>query len=319
MITLTDKYENHPLFQDNAIFPTQPLEDFINTMRYWLDNLLPGGIVYGSQRIGKTQALRYLINNIEDSLGADIPVVFLSTWEPTPTSTTENRFFGEVLYALGYALPNSGTAAIKRRRAIDFIIEKTLDKKEHRFLFLIDEAQWLSRRQLRYLMDIHNQLKSSNIRLITILVGQPELLLLKNELRTLKERHLLGRFMTGTHEFHGLRTIGDLKKIMKSLDGEHENSNETGGAYTKFFAPCAYEHGWRLEEHADQTWRILNEILGREGITRIDDGLPMQPFTAYFIWLMRAIQKMDSPEFRLNDGTIERGLYQVAIQFRDLG
>lgn len=242
-------------------------------------------------------------------------MVFLSTWEPSPTSTTENRFFGEVLYALDYALPYSGTAAIKRRRAIDFIIEKTHDKKEHRFLFLIDEAQWLSISQLHYLMDIHNQLKRFNIRLIAILVGQPQLLLLKNELRTLKERQLIGRFMTGTHEFYGLRTLEDLKKIMAAIDSEPEG---TGCSYTGFFAPSAYEHGWRLEKHADQTWKILNEILGREGITRIVDGLPMQPFTAYFIWLMRTIHKMDSPEFKLNDGIIEKGLYQVAIQFRDL-
>lgn len=318
MSTLTDKYENHPLFQDNAIFPTQALEDFINTLRYWLDNLLPGGIVYGSQRTGKTQALRYLINNVETSLGANIPVAFLSAWEPTQSSTTENRFFGEVLYALGYALPNSGTAGIKRRRAIDFIIEKTRDKREHRFLFLIDEAQWLSRSQLRYLMDIHNQLKIANIRLITILVGQPELLILKNELHTLKERHLLGRFMNGTHEFHGLRNPYDLKRIMSALDVDSQYPLGSGYSYTKFFAPRAYERGWRLEQHADETWRVLKEVLASEGITILQDGLPMQPFTAYFIWLMRTIKKMDSEDFILNEGVIERGLYQVSIQFRDL-
>lgn len=319
MTSLSDKEQIHPLLQDNAIFPTKALEDFINILRHWFDNLLPGGIVYGNQRIGKTQALRFLINNIEYCLGADIPVTFLSAWEPTPTSVTENRFFGELLYALGYAIPNSGTAGIKRRRAIDFIIDKTRAKREHRYLLLIDEAQWLSRSQLRYLMDVHNQLKFANIRLITILVGQPELLLMKNELRTLKERHLLGRFMTDSHEFQGLQNLDDLKRIMRSLDTESEFPKGSGCSYTKFFAPIAFEKGWRLEQHAEVTWRVLNEMLSTVGMTRLGEGLPMQPFTAYFIWLFLTIQRMDSSEFILNEGIIERGIYQVSIQFRDLG
>jgi hypothetical protein len=319
MTTLEGKEQIHPLLQDNAIFPTRALEEFINTLRYWLMNLLPGGIVYGNQRTGKTQALRYLINNIQTSLGEDIPAIILSAWEPTATSTTENRFFGELLYALGYAIPNSGTAAIKRRRAIDFIIGKTRDKKEHRYLLIIDEAQWLSSSQLRYLMDIHNQLKFANIRLITILVGQPELLMMKNDLRTRKERHLLGRFMTDSHEFHGLQNLNDLKRIMHSLDNDSEFPIGSGCSYTQFFAPLAYQRGWRVEQDADLTWRVLNEMLASQGITTAGPGFPMQPFTAYFIWLFRTIQQMDSPEFTLTEGLIERGLLQVAIQFQDLG
>jgi AAA domain-containing protein len=310
----------HPLFQDSAIFPTQPLEDFINTLKLWIDNLLPGGIVYGNQRIGKTQAIKYLINNSSECLGNEIPITLISAWEPTLSSTTENRFFSELLYAIGYALPNSGTAGVKRRRAIDFLIEKVLERREHRYLMIIDEAQWLSKNQLRYLMDIHNQLKIANIRLITILVGQPELLTLKQELRTSRERHLVGRFMTGSHEFHGMRNIDDLKRVMSALDSNSEYPIGSGCSCTEYFAPKAFSKGWRLEQHAEQTWKLLNEILNREKISRSSKvDLPMQPFTAFFIWLMRTIREMDSDELELHENIIEKGLYQVSIQFRDLG
>ena len=309
----------HPLMQDLAILPTQALEDFINTIKLWIDCLLPGGMIHGDQRIGKSIAIKYLMKNSIQCLKSNIPISLISAWEPTVSSTTENRFFSEFLYAIGYALPNSGTAAIKRRRLISFLIEKAKENKEYRYLLIIDEAQWLSNTQLRYLMDIHNQLAIENIKLITILVGQPELLSFKHELINMRERHLVGRFMTGSHEFHGLQSIDDLKRIMLSLDSGSEFPIGSGCSYTAFFVPKAFKNGWRLGDHCQQVWKLLDEIMTRENLTSTSRlNLPMQPFTAFFIWLMRTIKEMDSSEFELHESIIEKGLYVVVMQLHDL-
>jgi len=58
-----NKSSTHPLLKDNAVLATRPLEVFINTINEWLENLIPGGVVWGYQRVGKTRAVRYLMNN----------------------------------------------------------------------------------------------------------------------------------------------------------------------------------------------------------------------------------------------------------------
>ena len=109
--------DQHPLLKDNAVLPTRALEEFVNTVRLWLDNLLPGSIVYGLPRVGKTQAIQFLMNNVKQMLGSPIPVSLISCWEYTYQGTTENRFFTELLHVLRYEMPKSGTAAIKRRQS----------------------------------------------------------------------------------------------------------------------------------------------------------------------------------------------------------
>jgi len=74
---------NHPVDRDAAILPTHPMEEFINEIREWLESRITGGIVWGNQRIGKTQAVRYLIANGEQLLGAPIPMGLFSAWDPT--------------------------------------------------------------------------------------------------------------------------------------------------------------------------------------------------------------------------------------------
>jgi len=215
-------FSQHPIMRDAAILPTRAIEEFVNAINDWLDYLLPGAIVWGNFRTGKTQAVRYFLANIGDLLGSKIPAILLSSWDAENQPVTENRFYQEMLYALGYKLPESGTGAIKRRRVIDFMVERVREHREHRFLLFVDEAQWLTRKQFRCLMDLHNQLRMADVRLIVILVGQPELLEIKEGLRSSRQGHLVGRFMTCTHRFDGVVDYADVERMLGSLDGGSE-------------------------------------------------------------------------------------------------
>jgi hypothetical protein len=303
---------DHPLICDTAILPTKALEDFINTVRLWLDNLLPGSIVYGLSRVGKTQAIRYLIDNVERLLGSPIPITLMSCWEYTYQGTTENRFFSEMLHMLGYELANSGTAAVKRRRTIDFMVERAHQVQEHRYLLLVDEAQWLSEAHYRFLMDMHNQLKMSDVRLVVILVGEPELVEIRESLKSAKKRHLLGRFMTDVHRFCGLSGHLDLRRMLQALDVGSEYPIGSGISFTKFFLPKAYNAGWRFAPQAERIWDALGRICRKEHIP-LPKELPIQPFTACIRWMMKTLPHMDESNLEIDERLIEEAIYRVAL------
>lgn len=308
----TSEISHHPLMKDNAILPTRALEEFVNAVRLWLDNLLPGAIIYGLPRIGKTQGIRYLMDNVSDLLGSSIPITLISCWEYTASGTTENRFFSEMLHALGYELVGSGTAAAKRRRVIDCMVERASDVHEHRYLILVDEAQWLSDAHYRFLMDLHNQLKMADIRLIVLLVGQPELQEIKENLRSARKRHLLGRFMTGSHRFNGVAGLPDFRRMLNALDQGSEYPIGSGITFTQYFVPKAFAAGWRLSEHADRIWSTLDTVCRRENIPKTDE-LPIQPLTACLRWLLKTLNDMDQKNLELNDALIEEAIYRVSL------
>ena len=303
---------SHPLICDAAILPTKALEDFINTVRIWLDNLLPGSIVYGFPRVGKTQAIRYLMDNAERFFGSPIPMTLMSCWEYTYQGTTENRFFSEMLHMLGYEMPKSGTAAIKRRRTIDFMIERAHLVREHRYLLLVDEAQWLSEAHYRFLMDLHNQLKMANVRLIVLLVGQPELVEMRNNFKSAKKRHLLGRFMTDVHRFSGLSGSLELRRMLQALDVGSEYPSGSGVSFTKFFLPKAFDSGWRFASQAERIWDALERICRKENVS-FPKEMPVQPITACVRWLMKTLSHMDEPDLEIDERMIEDAIYRVSL------
>ena len=307
----------HPIIRDAAILPTRAIEEFVNVINDWLDYLLPGAIVWGNFRTGETQAVRYLLANIERLLGSRIPAFLLSPWDAENQPVTENRFYQELLYMLGYKLPESGTAAIKRRRVIDFMIERVREQREHRFLLFVDEAQWLTRKHYRCLMDLHNQLKIADVRLIVVLVGQPELLEIKEGLRSSRQGHLVGRFMTCTHRFDGVVDYADIDRMLRSLDEGSEYPAGSGISYTQYFVPLAFEAGWRIHKQAKRIWTTLTAICEREGLPRINE-LPIQAISALIRVLLRDLAEIDAPHLDLTEAIVEEAVYRVAfLQIQD--
>jgi len=302
----------HPLMRDAAILPTPAVELFVNAIRTWLELLLPGGIVWGNFRTGKTQAIRYFLNNSYELLGLRIPTYFLSAWDPDGHAVTENRFYSEMLSVLGYGLTYKGTGLIKRRRAIDFVVDEVGRQKEHRALLFVDEAQWLNTRMYRFLMDFHNQLKRANVRLVVVLVGQPEILETREEMRGLRQGHIIGRFMTATHQFKGAQ-LEDLECMALAMDQTSEYPAGTGCKYTQFFLPKAYQAGWRLKDNIPRIWEILTATCSANGVPEFTE-LPMQGISAMLRALMQEFRQLDCPTFAVPEGVVRKVIETVALQ-----
>ena len=306
------KLGRHPIEKDTAILPTNSMEQFVNVLLGWLAGRLTGAIVWGNQRVGKTQAIRYVMANGQSLLGSPIPISLLSAWDPAHSSLSENRFFRELLEAIGSPAQGSATAGNMRRSAIDVMTDQVRSAKEYRYLLFIDEAQWLAPVQLRYLMDLHNHLKIADIRLITILIGQPELMESKLSLRNTRQNHLLGRFMTATHQYTGLCEGTEFRRLCRALDSESEFPVGSGIQYTQYFVPKAYQSGWRLEKQAALIWRTLDHVMKENHVPSCKE-LPMQAIMAMVVWLLQALSDLDSAELCLERGMVEEAIYRVAL------
>jgi len=302
----------HPLQRDAATIPTKALEEFVNVIRDWMDARITGGVIWGNQRVGKTQAIRYLMANGQSLFGTSMPMSLFSAWDPTHTSLSERRFFGAVLEALGYADSTGGTAEVRRKRLIGLIADRVKSSGDYRFVLFIDEAQWLARVQLRYLMDLHNQLKISDIRLVCILVGQPELVDIHSSLRAEKQNHLLGRFMSASHQFKGVCSQSDFNRIATAFDRQSEYPANSGTSYTAFYVPIGFEHGWRLAAHAATIWTTLDRVLEVEKLPKCHE-YPMQALMALLVWLLQTLRTEDCENVAMEVGMIEEGIYRYTL------
>lgn len=302
----------HPIFTDQMVLPTNELQKLTNEIDCWLNELNTGGCIYGNQRTGKTMAIRFLTLHLASLIKADIPTAMISMWETTKGAATENRFFMELLRVLGHEYPKTGTAADKRIRLINFIEDCVNRNEEHRFLLFVDEAQFLTDSQLKYLMDLHNQLKLIDIRLVTILVGQPELRHKRTHLLKSGKNHIVSRFYCNEFHFNGPSCEQDLKIILKYIDNNTEWPKLSGITYTQHFAPKAFENSWRLEHQSKSIWSQIESVIQERELKHAGE-LPMQAVVALIRNLLRYAQEKDAKDFCLTDKLIRQRIKKVAI------
>jgi len=67
-------------------------------------------------------------------------------------------------------------------------------------------------------MDIYNDLDKERISLSVISVGQEELLNRRTFFLKEKKAQIIGRFMTHEHRFCGLRTLDDIRFVLRCYD-----------------------------------------------------------------------------------------------------
>ena len=304
---------NHPFLKDRAILPNIELELFVNKLRKWNLAGQRGALVKGESRVGKTEAILFAMRNMEIITRENTPCAVMTHWDASQSSLGENRYFSSVLEALGHSASEIGTAVHKRWRARDFIAQRAASAGTDCFYFFVDDAHYIVPIQLGYLSDLHNDLRLKDVRLITILVGQPELEELRAKLRSRKLRQLLGRFMGVSHTFSGVKGEREFTQLAVAIDEKAEYPVNSGISFTAHFAPEAFEAGWRLADNASSIWHELERILMKEG-TEIPKEFTMQAVMAIFKGIALAISDIDSSEMSLERDVISDVIYESALE-----
>jgi len=304
----------HIVETDDAIIPTLEIERICNLINHWVENLRYGACIYGSSRAGKTCALEFIHTHVETIFGHNIPCLLLSMWEKDTESRSAKRFWYEFLDLMEHEDADKGGAAEKRGRLIEFMIDKMIERKEKRFLLLIDEAQNLENSHLGLLKDLHNRLRMHNKRykLITILVGHPSLRFKKEELVSKGRGDLVGRFMLCKTHFKGPHKSKDLKYVCSQYDRLRWPKSESP-TYSQHFAPQAFENGWRLENISDRLWTMIIAALNDFGIKKIQD-LPIEPIHAILRAILMQAKTQDAPDFEVSNQMLEQILSEFGVE-----
>lgn len=251
--------ELHPIFTGEYSILTSEVRSAIEVVKKTIANRIPGIIIYGDPRIGKTKAITLIKEALLKEYGESLPI-FIHLM--TDHAHTLPVFFRELLLDLGCSNHDKGTGVDKKERAVGFLAEKGLTTSLKKVILFIDEANCLTEKEYNWLIDIDNRLKKVGVNITVILVGTPTIMDLRSNFVSSRKTQIIGRFMVKAYTFSGIKNIKDLQICLSWYDiGDGCEYPVTSGiSYTNFFFPVAFKSGMRLSAEAG----TLNKLLKKE-------------------------------------------------------
>ena len=294
----------HPIAKKTYIVPTPSIDELVTRVKKIVRLRTPGAIIYALPRFGKTYGIRYVINELR----ADYPnAVCISFGCLKKKYSSEDSFFSNLLAAAGHRGAAPGSVVKKRARLTERIVE-LVDRSEHNWVvFFADEAQRLESLEYNWLHDVHNELERKGIRMITMLVGQPQLLNRKTSFIQAKETQIVLRFMLHEMRFDGIRSPEDMATCLAGYDFACYPEG-TDWTYTRFYYPHAVANGMKLENQAGALWDAFLEAHTAAGFGFAME-IPMQ-FFAHAV----EIALEENSEHDTGDFEFSAAMWQAAVE-----
>ena len=244
---------SHPLCRRHYRVATAAIQDFVDLVELCVRVKIPGALVHARPRMGKTHAIEYVALYLARHR-PDLLVLRLSCEHHR--SAYEGPFFAALLAAAGVRDPQPMANSQKRFALSRRLREQLLLRRGYVVVLLCDEAQRLSKHALEWLRDVHDQLAQQGFRLITFLVGQPQLLEHKAQYQLSGDEQIVARFMIEQLHFRGITDADDAATCLASYDCSRYPEG-SGATFTGFFYPQASGAGMRLEHSAQAVWNAF--------------------------------------------------------------
>ena len=310
----------HPIEIGDYFVATNEISRLYANITNWIRKRLPGAIIFGYPRMGKTRAINYIIRTIKlDYNNMDYPIYHVSC--RTRKNPNETMFFEDLLLGIGHSHAMQGAKAnIKRKRLINALTIVAEKNHTNKIIMFLDDAQNLFELEHKWLMDIYNELQMCNINLIIFFVGQKELVFQRSAFMEAGKFQIVGRFMTAEYEFKGLQDIDDIEECLAGYDEYAEYPAGSGCSYTKFYFREAFENGFRLAMLANHIWESFIELRRENNINQFLD-IPMQYFVLFIEGLMIEFGQSDYdiqhiPKEELHRLIVESGYLEWEIHGR---
>lgn len=305
--------KHHPLTRHQYMLPTASIDGFMSRIKRLIRNHTPGAIVYADPRVGKTYAIRY----VQNALREDYPGVVCLSWgtenKPKPS---EDAFFTTLLEAAGHPEALKGNSTRKRRRLIERLTELVDSSEYNWFIMFADEAQRLGTVEYEWLRDVHDCLERKGIRMITLLVGQPQLLHQKTAFRQSSQTQIILRFMVSEMRFDGLADPDGIATCLQGYDAAIFPDG-TDWTYTRFFLPRAYDAGFRLVDQAAMVWAAFRRADVKAGLAFAAE-IPMQYFAHTVEIALESNMHKDAADFKFTaamwDEAVAESFYGNALE-----
>lgn len=267
----------HPIEQGHYLIPTKEVLRLMEAMSRIVSNRLPGMIIYGRPRLGKTSAVKFAIENLPTQIGSPLPILVANCNAYRVPS--EEKFFLDMLNDFKFPFPAKRKPAEMRRQIVNLMLEKAEKSKQRRIILVMEEAHRLTEFHYNWLMDIYNELDREKVSMSVISVGQEELLARRTFFLENKKSQIIGRFMTHEHRFYGIRSMEDIKLALTCYDSPEISAypENSGCSYTDYFFPDAFHRGERLAKEAKNLYQIFTDVRKEYGLST-DFEIPMEYF-----------------------------------------
>jgi hypothetical protein len=237
---------------------TPAINGLLITLNEWIEGHLPGALVYGVPRVGKTKAIKYLLKEIMQHPEAP-PYVSLTMRKIEPS--TPRAFWSNILSQLPYPTDNGkGTTADYWQRVLLKLTEISLIDDKKSLVLFINDAQKLDEYQYELLHDLHNALDDQDIYTLFVLVGQTQLLEKRDIFKTDNRSEIVGRFMSVDYCMHGIASVDELSFVLEGYDELSAYPKGSKCSYARYFFPEIYQAGWRLAHEAQILWQAFDMI-----------------------------------------------------------
>ncbi|NUU75388.1 ATP-binding protein [Paenibacillus xylanilyticus] len=266
----------HPVETGKYDIPTNEINNLYARVKESIEDRLPGTVVHGRPRLGKTRAIAYLMKALPMDF-EKLPMYNLLCREHTKPN--EDVFFTEILKDIGHGFYSSRNAVLKRERLLKFLIEQADAAGQNRTVFFLDDAQRLHEIQYGWLMDISNELDRYGINLTVFLVGQNELLNQRSVFFEEEKYQIIGRFMVEPYKFHGIRSEDDLNECLLCYDEGAFYPYDSAWSFTRYYFPESFEkEEFRLSNYSKQLFDVFVSLRQEAGISKSFE-IPMQYVT----------------------------------------
>lgn len=251
--TVDEMSAPHPFLRNDYLILTRPIERVIKSLVRWLQLNVPGAIVFGQRRLGKSHCAEFIRKYLSDLLGYKIAVVLMCV--RFHDSYRENDFLDEMMAVLGDPAP----ARSGKERRLKAIVNRLLVLARRcpykKVILVLDDAQRLQQMHFEVLMTLQNELYMQyRVMLFTLMVGQPQLKTKRDLLIASGEKQITARMMADEIEFVGQRSLEEVQFALNRIDKHCFYPARSGVTFTQGLAPEAWAANWRLGNEAEAVW-----------------------------------------------------------------
>lgn len=201
---------------------------------------------------GKSSAIALIREYIQSEF-RDIPVFVFNVTNSSDQAPKE--FLVQWLHVLCHG-DVTGVAYALRQRIVKRLLDVARSVGARKIIILFDEAQNVTARDIKFLKDIHNDLFTEQVHLVTVSFGQsPEFSMKMEEI--VEHQDLVRRFFACRFCFGDIALPDEVKALFHEI--ECMPFVEAGVTWTQFYAPYAWEKGWRLEGEVTTLMDALRE------------------------------------------------------------
>lgn len=287
-----DILENHPIFTKQYVIVTPVIEKVYAIIRERVYMRTTGTFMYATPRMGKSTCVKA----IKLLLEAEFPKIFVMSFIAEPKKKQVASMLIDILQSEKLSIMRNGRYKDIQRQLFTHIQSEIAMRNGQQFILMIDELQNLCEDELIDLTAIHNRLETLGIKMTTLGFAQPEILNMRTMFMSTNQTFLIARFLCEPIPFDGCSTNDDLKKILCAYDNEQHYPEGSDYTFTRFFFPCAYANGFRLEQYSKPIWSAL--INAAKGFHA--GSIPMEHVSRTIEFLLMLGQKEDCSSFKFN-------------------